>query len=139
MMPQFAACGLRKASSAKPQAADVSSSLQHLIVPHAAWRIIRTMAIRQRRLRAGVLLGVVVLPPDRHRAVEADAIQLDEDLLQAVRVALRAGRDEVPAVGPVAHRSMSAQPAGPAVLARHPHALDVSAMDEIVELANELD
>ena len=33
-------------------------------------------------LRPGVLLGVVVLPLDAHRAVEADAVQLDEDLLE---------------------------------------------------------
>ena len=108
-------------------------------MPHAARRQVGLPAVGQGRPRAGVLLGVVVLPLDAHRAVEADAVQLDEDLFQAVGVAGGAGGDEVPAVGPVAHRPVAAEPAGPAVLAGHLHALDVGAVDALAELADELD
>ena len=47
---------------------------QRLVVPHAAGRVVGSVTVRQRRLRPGVLLGVVVLPLDRHRSVEADAV-----------------------------------------------------------------
>src|ERR1043166_7632339 len=60
--------------------------LQHLIMPHAARWQVRLSAIRQRCLRSRVLLGVVIFPFDRYRAVEADAIQLDEDLLAAIGI-----------------------------------------------------
>src|SRR5204863_8196293 len=116
-----------------------ASSLQHLVVAHAARRIVGSAAVGQRCLRAGVLLLIVVLPLDGHGAIEADAVQLDEDLLQAVGVARRASCHEVPAVGPVAHRPMATEPAGPAMLARYPDALDVRAVDVVVELADELD
>ena len=43
--------------------------------------------VGQGRLGPGVLLGVVVFPLDADGAVEADAVQLDEDLLDAVGVA----------------------------------------------------
>ena len=39
----------------------------------------------------------------------------------------------------VAHRPMPAEPAGPAMLARHPDSLDVGAVDEFAELADEID
>ncbi len=97
------------------------------------------MNIGQRRLGPGVLLGVVVFPFDADGAVEADAVQLDQDLLDAVGVAGRAGGDEVPAVERMAHRPMAAQQAGAGVLADHLHALDVGAVDELAELADELD
>jgi hypothetical protein len=57
----------------------------------------------------GLLRGVVVLPLDVHRPVVAGPVQLDEDLLQAVGVARRAGRHEVPAVVAVPHRPVPAQ------------------------------
>src|SRR5438046_2016303 len=97
------------------------------------------MAVGQGGLGAGVLFGVVVLPLDADCAVEADTVQLDEDLFEAIGVARGAGRDEVPAVGPVAHRPMTAQPAAPAMLAGHPYALDVGAVDALAELADEID
>src|SRR5262245_31794890 len=48
------------------------SALQHLVVLHAAGRVVGLAAVGQGGLRAGVLLGVVVLPFDAHGPVEAD-------------------------------------------------------------------
>src|SRR5579875_859245 len=115
------------------------SRLEHGIVAHAAGRIVRTAAIGQRRLGPGVLLGVVVLPFDTDGAIETDTVQFDENLFEIIGVARRAGGDEVPAVGPVAHRPMTTEPAAAAMLANHLHPLDMRAMDPVAELADELD
>src|SRR6188768_780233 len=61
-----------------------SLSLQHLIVLHPRRREVGPAAIGEGGLRAGKLVGVVVLPLDRNRAVEANTVKLDENLLQRV-------------------------------------------------------
>src|SRR5436189_2779 len=108
-------------------------------MPHPARRQIRSMDVSESGLCARVLFGVVVFPFDVDGAVEADAVQLDHDLLHAVGVAGTAGRHEVPAIEGVAHRPMPAQKPGPGMLPAHLHSLDVSAMDEVAELTDELD
>src|SRR5262249_21475482 len=115
-----------------------ASRLQHLIMPHPARRQISPAHVRQCRLGPRVLFGVVVFPFDRDGAVVADAVQLDHDLLNAVGVAGAAGGDEVPAVERMAHRAMPAQQARPRVLADDLHALDMSAVDVLAQLADEL-
>src|ERR1700733_15087342 len=100
-------------------------------MPHPRRRQIGPAAVGQRGLGPGVLLGVVVLPFDADGAVEADAVQLDEDFLAAIGVAGRSRSDEVPAVLRMPHRAMAAEQAGAGVLAAHLDALDVSAMDEL--------
>src|SRR5262249_9150014 len=104
------------------------SRLEHFVVSHAAWRVVGSPAVGQGALRPGVRLGFIVFPPGSPRSSEADRVQLDKDISRAVGVASGAGRPEVPAIGPVAQGPMPAEPAGPAVLASHPHALDVSAV-----------
>src|SRR5262245_49121639 len=94
---------------AKTDALNRNLRLQHLIMPHAARRQVGFAAIGQGGLGAGVLLRVVVFPFDRYGAVEADAVQLDENLLATVGVPGGAGRDEVPAVERMAHRTMAAE------------------------------
>src|SRR5579883_2664502 len=86
-----------------------------------------------------MLLGVVILPFDIDGTIESHAIQFDKDFFQTIGIAGGAGRDEVPAVGPVAHRPMAAEQAAARVLADHLHSLDVSAVDAVAELADELD
>src|SRR6185436_15794126 len=66
-------------------------------------------------------------------------VQLDQDLLDAVGVAGGAGRHEVPTVERMAHGAMAAQEAGARVFADDLDALDVGAVDEVLELADELD
>src|SRR5262245_41733921 len=107
---------------------------QHFIVSHAARRQVALAAEGEGGFGAGVLLGVVVFPFDADGAVVADAIQLDEDLLDAIGVARGAGRDEVPAVERMSHGAMAAKETGPRVFAAHLHAFDVGAVNEFPEL-----
>src|SRR6266480_2798147 len=103
-------------------------------MPHATRGQIGATAVRQGGLGAGVLLGVVVFPFNADRAVEADAVELDENFLAAIGVAGGSRGDEVPAVGGMAHRAMAAEQAGAGVLADDLHALDVGAVDIFAEL-----
>lgn len=107
-------------------------------MPHPARRQVGLAAIRQGGLGAGVLLGVVVFPFDADGAVEADAVQLDEDFLATIGVPGRPRGHKVPAVERVPHGSMPAQEPGAGVLSAHLDALDVGAVDEVAELADEL-
>ena len=66
------------------------SPRKRLVMLHAAGRQVAAADVAEGGPGAGVLLGVVVFPFDAHGAVEADAVQLDEDLFQAVGVAGRA-------------------------------------------------
>src|SRR5438445_10073627 len=106
-------------------------------MPHSARRQIGLVDVAQRRLGAGVLLGVVVYPLNADGAVEADAVELDHDLLDAVGVARRAGRNEIPTVVAVTHRPMAAEQAGAGMLATDLHPLNVRAVNTLAELADE--
>src|SRR5258707_4942641 len=105
------------------------SSLEHLVMAHAAGRQVARVDECERCPGAGVLLGVIVFPLDADCAVKADAIQLDHDLLDAVSVAVAAGGHKVPAVQSVSHGPVAAEQTGAGVFADYLHALDVSAID----------
>src|SRR4051812_31635110 len=98
-------------------------------MPHAAWRQVALAAKGEGRFGAGVLFGVVVFPFDADGPVEADAVELDEDLFDVIGIACRARRDEVPAIERMAHGAMTAEQAGPRVFPAHLHALDVGAVN----------
>ncbi len=58
------------------------SALQRLVVLEAAGWQVGAAAVGERGLRSGVLVGVVVLPLDAHRALVPNAVQFDENILQ---------------------------------------------------------
>src|SRR6266481_297182 len=105
---------------------------------HAAGRQVGAADVGQGGLCPRMLLGVVVFPLDAHGAVVTDSIQLDHDLFDTVGVALSPGRDKIPAVEPMPHGPMASQETRASMLAGHLHSFDVSAMNALAELANEL-
>jgi hypothetical protein len=73
-----------------------------------------------------------VLPLDRERALVADVVERDDDLLEVDVAAADAA--EVPVAARVAERRVAAEHAGAAVAAAPPHVLHVHVVDAVGEL-----